>query len=310
MRCAIDGKVWCIDDGAAHLVASLQALGNILPKGPVWNFAIGTGVGIGFTDSEHHIRDLSGAWVFFDGNPWGMKEPRSGLPMWQACGSRSGFDQIVSENQGIVNDSVFLEFALRWKAYIEHCVFEHATNMLWARPASIIFTGGHIDVYADRLVNILQTYSLPVPLFTGPKHGGLLGAAWYTVLHSFGEEALIEAIVSKKVEQVAGLLQQGADVNKKDTLGKSPLMAAVATGSLAIVELLIQHGAAIDAADFAGQTPLFHAVKTGKDDIAAFLLEHGADSRHTDYWCHTAAFFAKRNQDMEKILPLHCAAKM
>lgn len=178
-------RVRCVDDGRAHLIASLKSLNLKSIKGPIWNFSIGTGVGWGFTDSHHKVRHPMDLWTFFDGMPWVVKEPYTGMNIWKACGSTYGFDQIIADNDGVVNDKVFKVFALRWKSYIETCILEYSTRRFpekkWGTPAGIVFTGGHIDVYEDRLIKALRKLKLTVPVFKGPKSAGLLGAAWNTV---------------------------------------------------------------------------------------------------------------------------------
>jgi hypothetical protein len=200
-------RIRCIDDGAAHLVASLNTLDLEAFKGPIWNFSLGTGVGWGFTNSEHRVRNLSDFWDFFDGAPWFVKEPRTGLDVWISCGSRYGFDQIVADNGGVVVDEgVFNEFALRWKGYIENCILEYsnkiASSKHWGTPVAVVFTGGHIDIYGDQLVNTLHMLNVNVPIFTGPKNAGLLGAAWNTAINHFGQTPLIKMIVSSNLSGV------------------------------------------------------------------------------------------------------------
>lgn len=302
-------KVRCIDDGAAHLIASLHTPSLELPKGPIWNFSIGTAVGFGFTDSHNRVRNLSDFQLFFGCLPCRTKEPRSGLEVWIPCGSHFGFDQIVAEHQGIVDDRSFIEFASRWKGYIESNILEYSTiispDKRWGTPAALVFTGGHIDMYANRFCDTLRTLNLTIPVFTGPKHAGLLGAAWNTVTNHLGQTPLIQAIAHQDLAKTQSLLDSGTDVNQRDALGNTPLVTAIKTGKIAFVKMLVAAGAKINELDYASQTPLFLAVRLNKLDIVAFLLAHGADSNNRDCWNQTALLFSNQNKEMENLLLVH-----
>jgi hypothetical protein len=301
----------CIDDGAAHLVASLNTLKLSPFEGPIWNFSLGTGVGWGFTDHTHRVRNLSDFWDFFDIAPWFIKEPRTGLDVWIPCGSHFGFDPLVADNEGIVDEGVFTEFALRWKSYLQECILEYSTSISpskhWGTPAAIVFTGGHIDIYEDQLVNTLHQFNLTIPLFTGPKNAGLLGAAWNTVLHDFGQTELIQKIVSSNFDAVKSLIDEGVDVNERDALGKSPLSIAIEMGNLELVKLLIEEGAGINIYDYSGQTPLCLAVRSNHIAIVAFLLDRGADVNLCDDWDQMPLFFSEGNKEIESLLLEHGA---
>lgn len=299
-------KVRCIDDGAAHLVASLNTQDLKLPKGSIWNFAIGSGVGVGFTDNDHHVRNLFDFWSFFGHSPWDVKEPRTGLKMWIACGSLYGFDKIVSEHGGIIDDEVFLEFASRWKAYIETCILDYSTitapEKQWGTPAALVFTGGHIDIHENRLVNTLKKLGIKIPVFTGPKNAGLLGAAWNVVTNRFGKTPLIETIVDQDIEKVTLLISQGVKVNERDALGNSPLITAIKTRNIELVKLLLTHGAEIDERDYVGQTGLYAAIKSDLLTMVQFLLDQGATVTRHDYWGQTLLSCATQNKEIENLL--------
>ena len=162
-------KVTCIDDGAAHLIGTLNTMKSL--KAPIWNFALGTGLGFGFTDNGGKVRDFDDFWKLFECPPWSIIDERSNQEVWLACSAKNGFDKILQ-------DDVFEEFALRWKLFIQYILQYCINDKQWGRPQSIVFTGGHIEFYGDRLIHNLLQFSLDVSIFSGPKNAGLLGAAW------------------------------------------------------------------------------------------------------------------------------------
>ena len=77
------------------------------------------------------------------------------------------------------------------------------------------------------------------------------------------------------------LLQNGANIETQNNLGRTPLHTAVHNwsynGSLKkTVEILIQNGAKIDAKDIHGQTPIQLAVSCKQSSMVQILLRYGA----------------------------------
>lgn len=172
-------KTASIDDGAAHLKASLHHLEGKLPEGRVWNFSIGTGVGFGFTNSKKEIKPLGDLKVFFGKNPWSVQEPTTGKDIWEAGSSKHGFDQLV-QTLGAVSEKAFKVFAGRWREFIEQQIIDRCKteDKEWAKPAAVVFTGGHLDYHGDQLVRQLNETGLKVKVFVGPREAGILGSAW------------------------------------------------------------------------------------------------------------------------------------
>ncbi|MCY3974849.1 MAG: ankyrin repeat domain-containing protein [Simkaniaceae bacterium] len=301
----------CMDDGAAHLVASLHTLGDKLPGGPIWNFAIGTGVGFGFTDDDHNVRDRYDLWRFFGGNPWRSIEPSTGRKVWVACGSKCGFDQIVHENGGVADDEAFMQFASRWKGYIETGIIDRGTRDGFGRsrgiPSAVVFTGGHVDRYGDHLVESLREVGLAVPSFAGPEHAGLLGAALNTVTNRSTITPLIKAIEEEEIRDVALLLEKGAEVNTRDAFGHFPVIYAINSGKTDCVELLTTFGAELNAPDFSGHTPIYFAIMNNDYEMVELLIEKGAKVNIPDYWGRRPLDFSKENSKIEFLLLSHGA---
>ncbi|MBA3237294.1 MAG: ankyrin repeat domain-containing protein [Parachlamydiaceae bacterium] len=287
----------CIDDGAAHLVASMNTLGPKLPKGPIWNFSIGSGVGFGFTDCNHNVRKLCDFYSFFGCWPWDSTEPYTGSEVWLSCGSKFGFDQIVADHGGFVNSNVFSEFASRWKSYLECSVLEFSKEQSkeWGSPAAVVFTGGHVDHYGSVLADKLREIGLEIPVFTGPKNAGLLGAGWNVVVNSFEKPPLIKAISAQDLNTIKQLLVQERDLRQHYNLGYTPLLRAVQTGNCDVVKFLLESGALVNEPDFTFQTPLILAVKINEIEIVKLLLTHGADIYATDSWGQNSRSLARES---------------
>lgn len=82
-----------------------------------------------------------------------------------------------------------------------------------------------------------------------------------------------------RIDVLRYLLEQGADVEARDTGGLVPLHNACAYGHLAIAELLVKHGADVNASDKWKYTPLHEAASKGKLEICKLLLLSGADPK-------------------------------
>jgi len=88
--------------------------------------------------------------------------------------------------------------------------------------------------------------------------------------------------MNKAIAMTKMLLENGADVNMKSSLG-TPLMNAVTNiWNNEIVELLLQAGANVNEADKDGRTAIFYAAASGNDDIVTALIKAGADPDHKD----------------------------
>jgi truncated hemoglobin YjbI len=76
------------------------------------------------------------------------------------------------------------------------------------------------------------------------------------------------------------LVRAGADVHADDGVKRTtPLHMAARRGNVGIAEALLDCGARIDARDSLGETPLRRAVNCDKVAVAAALLRRGADAR-------------------------------
>lgn len=72
------------------------------------------------------------------------------------------------------------------------------------------------------------------------------------------------------------LIDQGADIEVKDTQMRTPIMIASITGATSVVQLLCIKGARVNEFDRRGMTALHYAAEFGRVGVAETLLTHGA----------------------------------
>ncbi len=79
------------------------------------------------------------------------------------------------------------------------------------------------------------------------------------------------------------LLEHGANIEHKDSLGRTALSRAIDLGKLEIIELLLEKGADVNSTDNRGTSPPWRAVDQRVDTaVAELLITHGADINHKD----------------------------
>src|SRR6266850_1177135 len=89
---------------------------------------------------------------------------------------------------------------------------------------------------------------------------------------------LLDAVRKGDHKAVRALLENGADVNAKESRGgQTALMWAVANKYPEIVKLLVEHGANVRARSKGDFTPLLFAAQQGDVESGRLLLEAGAD---------------------------------
>ena len=72
------------------------------------------------------------------------------------------------------------------------------------------------------------------------------------------------------------LMENGADVDRRNDRGQTPLGGVAFKGYEEIVALLLEHGADIDADNGGGMTPLMFAAMFGRTKVVEQLKAHGA----------------------------------
>ncbi|NER60340.1 hypothetical protein G3435_10775 [Pseudomonas sp. MAFF212428] len=97
------------------------------------------------------------------------------------------------------------------------------------------------------------------------------------------------------------LVEQGADINARDTYQRTPLHHR-SSSWLGCVDLLLDLGADIEAQDYQGDTPLHAAAKSHKADAIAALIRRGASIDASSRQGHNVLHIAlatTRNADIE-----------
>ena len=85
--------------------------------------------------------------------------------------------------------------------------------------------------------------------------------------------SLQDAVVSGQAEIVEWFIDQGEDINDKDSLGKTVLHRASLAGNPYVAKVLVRHGADINAQDNFGVTALLLATMQGNEEVVRELAK-------------------------------------
>jgi ankyrin repeat protein len=156
----------------------------------------------------------------------------------------------------------------------------------------IIENGGKVD----RRAGALQETSL----FCASRSGHIeivrlliQRGATVNARNSVGATPLFDASLNGHKEVVQLLIDNGAGLNAVKHRS-SPLFAASRNGHEATVQLLIGKGADINAQNFKNDTPLLAASRGGHEAVVRFLIEKGADINMQNYHRDSSLFAASR----------------
>lgn len=119
------------------------------------------------------------------------------------------------------------------------------------------------------------------------------------------EQDLYKAITQNNVEQVAKLLQDGANPNYTVLAGSfsmTMLSAAInVSKNIDIVELLLKNKADVNAKDVFNTTALMYAASSGNKEMVELLLSYNADVNASDGQGNTVLSAAKESKNKSVI---------
>ena len=96
------------------------------------------------------------------------------------------------------------------------------------------------------------------------------------------KEQLLQATQRGDREAVLKLLQQGADINARDTQGRTPIMVATYQHHTEMVRALLKEGADVNIRDNNTENHLLHSAAQGWLDILRLAIEAHADTSLTN----------------------------
>ena len=106
------------------------------------------------------------------------------------------------------------------------------------------------------------------------------------------------------VNVVAFLLENGANINDRDTIDQTPLIIAAFNGCTDIVRMLLDAGADIEHKNDQGENALISAAQEGHIDTVKLLLDAGADVNQTNTDGETALDLAIRLRQKKELIEL------
>ena len=98
----------------------------------------------------------------------------------------------------------------------------------------------------------------------------------------------LEAAEAGNKEEMAALLEQGANINSADNRGRKAVMIAVHMNEIGMFQWLIEKGADIDIRDSRSDNPLLYAGAEGLFDFVSVAVAAGADPTLTNRFGGTA----------------------
>ena len=116
-----------------------------------------------------------------------------------------------------------------------------------------------------------------------------------------GSTPLFKALYDEDTSLVLKLLDEGADIEERDSVGLTPLCCAARFEDVEFLKELIRRGAEIDPDFGSGKvlTPLMFACLWGRVGNVRLLVDSGADVNRIDDKGYTYLWWADQCSDME-----------
>jgi hypothetical protein len=179
------------------------------------------------------------------------------------------------------------------EAEIEAFTGQHRKALL---EAPSLIGAGEVEQAVDIIKHImtLESNNAPVFIFLRDRVAllemGTLGKnESYPVLHL--------AAKGNHLNIARFLIENGADINARNSYHATPLYLALKRKKADVAEHLIQQGADSNKRCFGQRTPLHMALKTKQHDLAMMLIEKGANINDRDYWGWSPLHYALRYEN-------------
>ncbi len=115
-------------------------------------------------------------------------------------------------------------------------------------------------------------------------------------------KAMLSGVVKGDVVQVRTLLDEGANIEAKNSSERTALMLAALAGNKEMLDLLILKGANLKATDGSGMTPLLWAAFGGNPRVVEQLIQKGADVKERDKNGRSALEWAREHPAAIEVL--------
>ncbi|MEH7124986.1 ankyrin repeat domain-containing protein [Bacillus sp. JJ1773] len=117
-------------------------------------------------------------------------------------------------------------------------------------------------------------------------------------------EQLIQAAERKETETIKRLIDEGVDINTKDSEGRTATMIATYNNDVETVKVLIKAGANVNIQDNMKNNPFLYAGAEGYVEILKLTIEAGADPAMINRYGGTALIPASEHGHIDAIKEL------
>ncbi|EKT59917.1 ankyrin repeat domain-containing protein [Providencia sneebia] len=108
------------------------------------------------------------------------------------------------------------------------------------------------------------------------------------VMAQSNSNPLLQAAEEGQLTRVQQLVEQGADIEKRDIRLRTPLLAATHNNQIDVARYLIENGADVNAKDAIQDSAYLYAGARGLQEILELTLSHGADLKSVNRYGGTA----------------------